>query len=377
MFSMINYRYKMASFRIKKYLLKKAKLELLETQSEQKLFSAVVVIPVLAEENLLPRTIASLQQVDGDFATILVINNRVNSSMEQKADNQRVLLKLRAEELNLSNLFWIDLASVGNEIPDKFGVGLVRRIGMDTALTLLDEDGIICSLDADTLVEPDYITTALATLKRPIGAGYFEFNHQRAESSQSQKAIDAYEEYLHHYVDGLKLAKSPYAYHSIGSTMVVTAEAYVLADGIPVKRLAGEDFYFLQNIAKHCEIVEVPSRVYPSARLSERTPFGTGQRMLEYEQGRSGEHLFSKDAFSTLGYFLQLVDKNIDSESCEFTKDITSDFVHFYLDQIGFESVWKKNWLNYKQRENCLKAFHRWFDGLKTLQFIKGVDDEI
>ncbi len=356
---------------------KKAYVEPLECRCEHKMFKAVVVIPVLAEEKTLPMTIEALSRVEGEFAVILVVNNRVGAPAGQKQNNQRVLAALRSGEIDLPWLYWIDRASVGKEIPAKMGVGLVRRIGMDTALTILDADGIICSLDADTLVEPDYIRMAMDSLSQPVGAGYFEFEHQKAENPLIQKAIDAYEEYLHHYVAGLKQAGSPYAYHAIGSTMVATAEAYVLADGVPVKRLAGEDFYFLQNIAKHCRIVEVASRVYPSARLSERTPFGTGQRMMEYERGRSGEHLYCREAFEAVGSFLRLVEENISLADADFIDKLESPFLREYLEENDFKNVWLKLKRNYRLDGDVLRAFHRWFDGLKTLKVVKGVDNEL
>jgi glycosyltransferase involved in cell wall biosynthesis len=361
------------SFRIQKYLKKKAFLKPLETLSEKSQFEVAVVIPVLAELAHLPQTLQSLQKVRGDFAVILVINNRLSASTHQKQDNLQTLEQLRSGELSIPNLFWIDCASTGNEFSEKMGVGLARRIGMDSALTILSENGFITALDADTLVEPDYLEQLKATLCEPISAGYFRFQHQKAENAALQHAIDSYEEYLHHYVEGLQLAGSPYAYHSIGSTMAATAEAYVLADGIPVKRLAGEDFYFLQNVAKSCRIVEIPSTVYPSARVSTRTPFGTGQRMIEYKEGRSGEQLFSKSAFEKLGEFLKTVEQHIESENCGFINEIHSDVLHKQLDECGFQSVWSKIQLNYKSSANKLKAFHRWFDALKTLKLIKGL----
>lgn len=363
------------SFRIEKYLKKKAFIKPLETLSEKSQFDAVIVIPVLAELEHLPETLNSLQKVRGEFAVVLVINNRLSASMNLKQDNLTILEQLRSGELSMLSLFWIDCASTGNEFSEKMGVGLARRIGMDTALTILSDSGFITSLDADTLVEEDYLEQLKATLTEPISAGYFRFKHQKAENDALQHAIDSYEEYLHHYVEGLKLAGSPYAYHSIGSTMAVTAEAYVLADGIPVKRLAGEDFYFLQNVAKNCRIVEIPSTVYPSARISARTPFGTGQRMIEYKEGRNGEELFSKSSFEKLGEFLRTVEEHIDSENCRFVNEIHGDFLHNYLDEIGFQAVWSKIQLNYKSSANKLKAFHRWFDGLKTLKLIKGIDN--
>ena len=63
------------------------------------------------------------------------------------------------------------------------------------------------------------------------------------------KAIICYEIFLRYYVLGLKFAKSDYAFHTIGSTMLCTPDAYVKVEGMN-KRKAAEDFYFLEKLAK-------------------------------------------------------------------------------------------------------------------------------
>ena len=47
----------------------------------------------------------------------------------------------------------------------------------------------------------------------------------------------------------MKYARSPYAFHTIGSTMAVSANHYAKVRGFP-KREAGEDFYLLNKLAK-------------------------------------------------------------------------------------------------------------------------------
>ena len=58
-----------------------------------------------------------------------------------------------------------------------------------------------------------------------------------------------YEYSLRYYVAGLTYAQSPYAFHTIGSTMAVNAEHYASVRGFP-RREAGEDFYLLNKLAK-------------------------------------------------------------------------------------------------------------------------------
>ena len=46
----------------------------------------------------------------------------------------------------------------------------------------------------------------------------------------------------------MKFAGYPWAMYTVGSAFAVTAEAYVKRGGMN-RRQAGEDFYFLQNLA--------------------------------------------------------------------------------------------------------------------------------
>ena len=73
--------------------------------------------------------------------------------------------------------------------------------------------------------------------------------HQPGSRRRKQRAIDRYELFLRHYVLGLKLAGSPYAFHTVGSAMACTADAYVRRGGMNT-RAAGEDFYFLQHLSR-------------------------------------------------------------------------------------------------------------------------------
>ena len=69
------------------------------------------------------------------------------------------LLNITDTKLRLG---YIDASSKGFEIPEREGgVGMARKIGMDKALRLLNknfsEKKLIVSLDADTLVQTNYL----------------------------------------------------------------------------------------------------------------------------------------------------------------------------------------------------------------------------
>jgi hypothetical protein len=354
------------------------------------------VIPALAEAQLLPFTLHSLwknvpQSVLDDTLVLVVVNNR---SLESAAKASRSELTKHIEDnaLTLSwletqsgntpfPLAWIDASSPGNELPPWGGVGLARKIGCDSVLALLAEapapvslrDFVFFSLDADTLASPDYLETAGKELRESrCAGGVISFTHQRADSAKEQAAIDAYEAFLHYYVAGLRWASSPYAFHTIGSCLCFTADGYIRAGGFPARRQAGEDFYFCVELVKTggiCEIQE--TRVFPSARISRRVPFGTGRRMAEAMVSGNNTFLaYDFRVFVCLRELLAAVSthqgEGVERIYASLKNAATIDF----LDSRYFSVIWERFLRQYKTKPAILSAFHRWFDGFVTMKYI-------
>ena len=129
---------------------------------------------------------------------------------------------------------------------------------MDTALQVFDysisDKKIIVSLDADCLVEENYISEIQNYFNQQnVSAAIVDFEHTLPEDEIRKIGILSYEIFLRHYVAGLLFAKSPFAFHTIGSTIVCDHEAYIKIGGMNTKK-AAEDFYFLQKLAKHFTI---------------------------------------------------------------------------------------------------------------------------
>ncbi|MBN1545769.1 MAG: hypothetical protein JW902_03825, partial [Syntrophaceae bacterium] len=274
-----------------------------------------VVIPALAEYPEILETLHSLALNDPEelkrTLVVCVVNNRPYPHVTEEAitNNRDTISMLDAlmqrsitnigehknaaciQDILDSNirLAYVDASSPGFELPANGGVGLARKIGMDFCLPLFKdrdvESNLLFSLDADTLVEPNYLKVAVRHFRRRNRmAAVFSFLHRISNDRSVQEAIDFYESYLRYYVIGLYYANSPYAFHTIGSTIVSSAEGYVTVRGIP-KRLAAEDFYFLNKLAKIGPIGHISeTTVFPSPRLSARTPFGTGNKIGELIQ---------------------------------------------------------------------------------------------
>ena len=352
--------------------------------TQQDGFAGAVVIPSLAETDCLFMTLQSLAQNPSDllsrFLILVVVNHRQDAPLSDKLDNQQTLQMLAAKNHLLSGLClgWVDAASAGLELPIKTGgVGLARKIGMDLALTRLDYEKVaplIISLDADTLVRPDYLRALLGHFGNAQASGaIIPFCHQQGTTGEQESAIQRYELFLRAYVLGLARALSPYAFHTVGSTMACTAAAYARAGGMNT-RVAGEDFYFLQHLAKTGGVGRVRGTVvYPSARASYRVPFGTGRSITRLLAGENEAVMFYQTAcFQVLKDWLDLIAQNVDAPGEEIrnkTKGISLPLTDF-LDRVQFPAVWNKLKRNLRTPSTLLSGFHGWFDGLKTMKLI-------
>ncbi len=352
--------------------------------TERKDFDGAVVIPSLAESGLLLSTLHSLAQNPKEllsrFLVLVVVNHREDASSSEKADNRETLERLSAggPDLAALQIAWVDAVSPGLELPAKGGgVGLARKIGFDLALNRLGYNqgaSLLISLDADTLTRPDYLPAINAHFREGQTPGaVIPFCHQPGSNREEDRAIRRYELFLRTYVLGLDRAASPYAFHTVGSAMACTAEGYARMGGMN-QRGAGEDFYFLQQLAKTGGVSRVKGTVvYPSARTSHRVPFGTGRSMTDLLSRKEGSVLFYRvECFQVLADWLALVGKSPGWEGeklQEKTLNI-SPYLFDFLKEIKFELVWEKLQRNFPAPLSLRKGFHDWFDGLKTMKLI-------
>ena len=170
-----------------------------------------------------------------------------------------------------------------NQIPPKQGVGLARKIGCDLAVKL-KQQGFIASnwihcTDADAHLPDNYFD-----IPGQGSAAVFNFTHFQAPHTYDpavEEATQCYERAIKYYVAGLRWAGSPYAFNTVGSALAVEHQAYCQVRGFP-KKAGGEDFYLLNKLAKLGPVIEakhITVRLEP--RLSQRTPFGTGQSVAQ------------------------------------------------------------------------------------------------
>ncbi len=348
--------------------------------------SGAIIIPALAERENLPATLDSLCLNPAEYINrtlvVIVVNNRTDISPDQLADNQATIDWLRLKSYPQLNLTWIDASSSGLELPAKDGVGLARKIGFDASLQLLDWNAgpLLISLDADTLVDRNYLETIFGHFGRSkSGAAVIPFRHQSIIVSEQEAAIRHYELYLRSYLFGLQMAGSPYAYHSIGSAFACRADAYVKAGGMN-RRCGGEDFYFLQQLTKTSgtEVVN-GTVVHPSPRFSSRVPFGTGKAVqVQIEEGVVLFHFVPVEGFKIVKEWFELIGCQLNHSADQIGLQALniSPLLYGFLTELNFDHVWKKLQKNHSSREQRLAAFYDWFDALRTRQLLTRIENE-
>lgn len=353
-----------------------------------KYFQKIIVVPSIAESQNIPALIKSLEQNDElellNTLLIIVVNNSLSSPNEIKEDNLKTLGYLRNLKTKI-NFSFIDACSAGKELDDKNGgVGLARKIGMDLALTKFDYSSknkriLICT-DADCVVHSNYLSEISKEFnEKNLEAAVVNFAHDIFGDDEETKAIICYEIFLRYYVLGLSFAKSDYAFHTIGSTMLCTPEAYVKVEGMN-KRKAAEDFYFLEKLAKIYQIDEIKSTfVHPSKRGSWRVPFGTGRSVDRFLLNERDEYqLYDPISFVVLKNWLEVFyDHSLTEQNSliKIAKNIHPALFDF-LSQQDFENFVKKVLLNNKSQAEVEKQKHYWFDAFKTLKLIHYLRDE-
>jgi hypothetical protein len=263
------------------------------------------------------------------------------------------------------DLLVIDRASRAR-IPNRQGVGLARKIGADVALMLIQAGVVrrqrIHTTDADAVLPEAYFESD----HRSDALGWaFPFRHWGADPAV-HRAGQLYEAHMRWYRAGLAAAGSRYAHHSLGSAIGVSARGYAMVRGFP-KRAAGEDFYFLNKLAKlgPISVPELPA-IRVEARPSTRTPFGTGPALAAFPADPERYLTFNPVAFEFLRTALQRLHN--DGAAAD-------DAVGLALGKLGASRALARIQRQAHSVERRHQAIDDWFDGLRTLRFLHEIRD--
>jgi hypothetical protein len=245
-------------------------------------------------------------------------------------------------------------------------VGLARKIGADICCALIDKGDVTSPLihmsDADVVLPPDYFDIDFQV----PGLTLYPFAHS-ADDAQLSRAAELYELHLHHYVNGLRAAGSPYAYQSLGSTIVADAVTYATVRGMP-KRNAAEDFYFLNKAAKVAPVISLAHpEIRIAARRSTRVPFGTGPALANIPDDLETYLSYAPQVFEHLREAIEDLDRFA-------LHDQTPDpnLPHqCWLTELGWMQYAAAVRLQHPAGSHRHRSVMEWFDGFRTLRFIR------
>ena len=405
---------------VEKYLRSYAEPEVLALEGlpNQLSWENVMVIPACNET---PGLLRSPPPCGERSLMILVINESENAAekvslcnraLEAAVEERFTPLWRSARDPGLSlwrdpcdgrDLLLVDRFSEGRHLPAKGGVGFARKIGADLALALIHHQRIhtawIHCTDADVQLPATYFSrsNSLQDNAWKISALIYPFSHSddqdKSESREVVMAALLYELSLRYYVAGMKLARSPYAFHTIGSTMAVNATHYAKVRGFP-KREAGEDFYLLNKLAKVGTVLELRADadnevIEIESRRSDRVPFGTGaavNKITGLADPLSDFRFYNPVVFELLKLWLQSFPAVWASGSTELSLDIFPDqqmedrghklqMLLAGLKESETDQALVHAFRQSRDLDQFTRQMHTWFDAFRTLKLIHFLRD--
>lgn len=347
--------------------------------------SLVVILPVFDDPDVF-RTLDSLNACDrlpASVGVIIVVNYAEDCIPEVKERN-----RLLAQELETyaagrphAGIYYTIIRAFDRPVRSA-GVGAARKIAMDAAAFWFyrsgKPDGIIASLDADTSVKENYfsaLTEAFAGKTRAGVALAYRHIWEPDCPPEQISAICKYELYLRYYRMCLAFIGHPYAYTCLGSAFAVRAFDYA-AEGGMNKRQAGEDFYFIQKLITTGRFARLNTTcVYPSARLSARTPFGTGQAVKQILQEKGEYVTYCFEAFRILKLFLSKTEQwfRMSRKELDDFMACQPEGLKEFLEEANFKGIVREVNANSASVEQFKKRFFDSFNAFRILKYLNYV----
>lgn len=359
-------------------------------------YSHAIIIPCHAEGERIIATLESLPESKEPIVVIVIINGRASDAKSILELNRKTLQAIedqyprqptasdmvRQYAFTRGTLLTYLCFNDEHALPDREGVGLARKIATDAALYLWTKGLVkspyfLCS-DADVYFPADlYEQLGSDAGRKSPSARLLPYWHQPEPDTPSVRHASAlYEVSLRYYVLGLRYAGSPYAFHTIGSTIAVHALDYARARGFP-KRLAAEDFYLLNKLHKirpiQCTTGE-PLRI--AGRVSHRVPFGTG-KAVDTILTTGDWPMYAPDTFSYLRELL------LDIEQAAITPntwlsapgDTPQNPAYRCLQELGYFDALSKRIIDAPNPAQARTRAHTYFDAFKTLKLVHQLRD--
>lgn len=340
-------------------------IDLLDNNLPQLVKNTLVVINVNANQN------SDIEVFKTNNKLIDYIKSNSDSNYDRNTNSLMEFLKYKNYDILL-----IDKTNENRFFNAKYGVGLARKIGADISLKLINQGLIksnwIKTTDADVKLSDNYLDI---TPGKEYSAIAYTFYHNDLQKNSQGLALQLYEIYLRYYYLGLIYAGSPYAFHTVGSSMSISAEHYAKVRGFPKKREAAEDFYMLNKLAKTGKIYRDKSSIINiKGRESNRVPFGTGASMNKISKLldlKEQYYIYNPIVFDVIKNIYKIFSVVIEN------KDMQS--INPLIDEYNLQDVF----IEFELKEvinNCLKLskdskvirghINNWFDAFKILKVI-------
>ena len=317
---------------------------------------------------------------------IIVVNAPEGASAGSLRNNQLTVENIIGWKRNNANCFFrLFVFSAGSTGVKGWGVGMARKTGMDEAVrrynTIDRPDGVILNLDADCLVQHNYLVSVynefMKRKERSACSIYFEHPLAGSDfSEETYKYISLYELHLRYYFQSLAYSGFPYVFHTVGSAIGVRALSYIKAGGMN-RRQAGEDFYFVQKLVPAGGFFSLNSTtVYPSPRPSFRVPFGTGASVSQL--CKSGEPALLTYNINAFGELISFFGKAEDFYKCrnQELKDLYKSLPAGLMSFLGEEEfIVKIEEIRSNTSGICSfkKRFFSWFNMFRIVKYLNFV----
>lgn len=357
------------------------------------MWQQVLVIPAYRESASFLQSLCESLRNSGQTLIIVVLNrpahdpdSEANRALRKAIESLPGSDDLRSLDQNL-DIFCLDLERSVGPTPSHQGVGLARKTGCDLALKWITEGVIdtqwIGSTDADAILPADYFSR-LADVPEPAVAAVYPFQHIPGTNDACNLATAIYELRMHHFVLGLEYAGSPYAYHSLGSSLAVSAQAYAKVRGFP-RRPGAEDFYLLNKLRKLGPVHRLAGKAIAlQSRDSDRVPFGTGPQVTKILDSGKFERqamFYHPAVFDALGALLSIMPELKNQPVSQLTELMVQRGLPSPLAQtcaasmqdMGLEDAVEHCRRHSSGQQQFSRHFHQWFDAFRTLKLVHGI----
>lgn len=347
-----------------------------ESQPVPEDLGLAVVIPAYNEPDIEDTLISLLHNYEPGCTTdiILVVNVPDDDPKDTIARNLTDYQHYREFAKTLEHPF-IRLSVFWKTFSRKYaGPGSARKYGMDIALDrfnrINNKDGIIISLDADAVVSKNYLSDIYTHFRDNTNQDavtiYFEHPYQDEEDP-----VVLYELYLRYFHHALEWSTYPHYFYFIGSCFAVKAQPYAKQGGMNRKN-AGEDFYFLNKIELNGILGQCNKPVvYPSGRISDRVPFGTGPEVKKIKHEGSYD-VYSLRCFEELSVLVKFINTSYHITRAEYDKQIKAfdKPVQAYLSKIYLRDAMENARNNTTNETSYLRRIYRYFDTFKVIRLL-------